>query len=60
MAPKRKLDDTLAELPSRETLETRIQLLLPSSFPPQLQLPSELDMDSSHALFNLFIGEDII
>jgi len=60
MAPKRKLDEILAELPSREALEARIQLLQPSSRPPQLQLPSGLDIDSPYALFTLFIGEDTI
>jgi hypothetical protein len=59
MPTKRKLDDITAELPSREALDARIQLLFPSSFPPQLQLPSGLDIDSPYALFSLFIGEDI-
>jgi len=60
MAPKRKLDDILAELPSREALDARIQLLQPSSRPPQLHLPSSLDIDSPYALFTLFISEDTI
>ena len=60
MAPKRKLDEILAELPSREALETRIQLLQPSSRPPQIQLPFGLDIDSPYALFTLFISEDTI
>jgi anaphase-promoting complex subunit 8 len=60
MAPKRKLDEILAELPSREALDARIQLLQPSSRPPQLHLPSSLDIDSPYALFTLFISEDTI
>jgi hypothetical protein len=59
MPTKRKLDDITAELPSREALDARIQLLFLSSFPPRLQLPSGLDIDSSYALFSLFISEDI-
>jgi hypothetical protein len=59
MATKRKLDDITGELPSQEALDARIQLLFLSSFPPQLQLPSGLDIDSLYALFSLFISEDI-
>jgi hypothetical protein len=39
MPTKRKLDDITAELPSREALDARIQLLFPSSFPPRLLFP---------------------
>ena len=61
MAPKRKLDEVLAELPSREDLDTRIELLIlyASPRPPQLQLPSALNIDSPYALFSLFFSEDI-
>jgi hypothetical protein len=59
MPTKRKLDDITAELPSREALEMRIKPLFPSSFPPQLQLPSRLNMNSPYALFSPFISEDI-
>ncbi len=61
MAPKRKLDDVLAELHSREDLDTRIELLTPydGPQPPQLQLPSGLNIDSPYALFSLFFSEHI-
>lgn len=61
MDPKRKLDEVIAELPSREDLNARIELLIPYSCPrpPQLQLPSRLNIDSPYALFSLFFSEDI-
>lgn len=47
---KRKLDEHIVESP---------QLLFPSSCPPQLQLPSGLDIDSPSTLFSLFVSDDI-
>ena len=60
MGAKRNLDEIVAEIPSREELEKRFKLLVPSSSPPELRLPTGLDIDSPYALFSLFISEDII
>jgi hypothetical protein len=56
---KRTLDDITAELPTKEALSRLLQPLIPVSTPPQLHLPTSLDLGSPYALFTLFISEDI-
>lgn len=56
---KRKLDEIIAELPTKEELSQRLQPLLPISQPPRLQLPNSLDLESPYAIFTLFISEEI-
>ncbi|KAJ5562285.1 hypothetical protein N7461_001046 [Penicillium sp. DV-2018c] len=59
MAPKRKPDEVIAELPPQEEVRTRTELLRPCSRRPRLQLPSGLNVDSAYALFSLFFTDDI-
>jgi hypothetical protein len=46
---KRKLDEIIAELPTKEELSSRLQPLIPTSEPLRLQLPSSLDLESPYA-----------
>ncbi|KAJ5576621.1 hypothetical protein N7535_003547 [Penicillium sp. DV-2018c] len=59
MAPKRKHDEVIAELPSQEEVGTRTELLRPCSRRPRLQLPSGLNVHGAYTLFSLFFTDDI-
>jgi hypothetical protein len=56
---KRKFDEIIAELPTKEELSQRLWPLLPISQPPRLQLPNSLDLESPYTIFTLFISEEI-
>ena len=57
---KRKLNEILAELPTKDKLSSRLQLNAPSSHTPRLQLPNGLDFDRLYVIFTLFISEEIV
>ncbi|KAL1957208.1 hypothetical protein VTO42DRAFT_6242 [Malbranchea cinnamomea] len=55
---KRTLEEVIAELPSLESIQ--YTPLRPIPREPQLNPPSDLDIESRYALFSLFFTEDIL
>ncbi|KAL1953581.1 hypothetical protein VTO42DRAFT_2561 [Malbranchea cinnamomea] len=55
---KRKLEEVIAELPSLESIQYMPLWSIPRK--PQLNFPSDLDIESPYALFTLFFTEDIL
>jgi hypothetical protein len=56
---KRKHDEIAAELPTQEDLSQGPGPLIPSSEPPQLHLPSGLDLESPYAVVTHVVSEEI-